>query len=287
MDLERVRTRLATVADTSVVEVGSSADLDRLFRGLNGRIPVFAGGDGTVHHGLQAVRRFDHTGPVGIIPMGTGNDFARNCGLPLDIDEAAQLVTTGEGRAVAALQSSLGVWVANNAHLGLGREAAEAAVPLKRRLRALAYPMATLMEGMRYEGHRLTALLDDREVFDGVALAVAVLLGPSVGGGIDLIDGVPKRADLVVVERPRTLVGRLRYLRIGLDAPSRQTLAKKSGNAIPGLLRLGGSRVDLRSDRPMQGDIDGELDDWGEQVTFHYMPEAWTIIGAGGAGRAS
>jgi diacylglycerol kinase (ATP) len=51
---------------------------------------VAVGGDGTVHVGLQAVAG---TGvPYGVIPAGTGNDFATESGVPADPVAAATLV---------------------------------------------------------------------------------------------------------------------------------------------------------------------------------------------------
>jgi diacylglycerol kinase family enzyme len=57
---------------------------------------VAAGGDGT----LNTVASFCHTEnvPLGIIPMGTFNYFAREHGIPTEVNEAAQLLLTGRLR---------------------------------------------------------------------------------------------------------------------------------------------------------------------------------------------
>jgi diacylglycerol kinase (ATP) len=59
---------------------------------------VTVGGDGTVHVGLQAVAG---TGvPFGVVPAGTGNDFATECGIPADPLAAAKAIAAAldEGR---------------------------------------------------------------------------------------------------------------------------------------------------------------------------------------------
>jgi diacylglycerol kinase (ATP) len=54
---------------------------------------VVAGGDGTIH---RAVCGLDGAPtPLGVIPMGTGNDFARGCGIPLSPDGAMRRILTG------------------------------------------------------------------------------------------------------------------------------------------------------------------------------------------------
>jgi len=57
---------------------------------------VVAGGDGTIH---RAVCGLDGAPtPLGVIPMGTGNDFARGCGIPLKPDGAMRRVLEGRTR---------------------------------------------------------------------------------------------------------------------------------------------------------------------------------------------
>jgi len=59
---------------------------------------VVAGGDGTVH---RAVCGLDgSTTPLGVIPMGTGNDFARGCGIPTSPGKAMRLILNGHTRRV-------------------------------------------------------------------------------------------------------------------------------------------------------------------------------------------
>ncbi|WP_243076919.1 diacylglycerol kinase [Microbacterium sp. SS28] len=87
---------------TTIVSGGSAAESAALLRTaieLGTDAVVVAGGDGTV--GL-AVQELAGTGvPLGIVPSGTGNDFAGALGLrELDADAAADLVIGGETRTV-------------------------------------------------------------------------------------------------------------------------------------------------------------------------------------------
>jgi diacylglycerol kinase (ATP) len=59
---------------------------------------VAIGGDGLVHQVANVLVGTDTS--LGIVPAGTGNDFARGLGLPLGIDEAVGVVTDGVERRV-------------------------------------------------------------------------------------------------------------------------------------------------------------------------------------------
>jgi diacylglycerol kinase (ATP) len=54
---------------------------------------VVAGGDGTINRAANGL--CGSTRPLGIIPMGTGNDFARGCGIPSSATEAVGRILDG------------------------------------------------------------------------------------------------------------------------------------------------------------------------------------------------
>ena len=51
---------------------------------------VVAGGDGSVHEAVNGLLRAQGENPFGMIPIGTGNDFAKACAVPLDWEMAAR-----------------------------------------------------------------------------------------------------------------------------------------------------------------------------------------------------
>ncbi len=73
-------------------------------------IVVAAGGDGTISevvNGLIQAASADATIPLGILPLGTANDFYKMVGLPLDLHAAAQVIAAGKTRVIDAGQISL------------------------------------------------------------------------------------------------------------------------------------------------------------------------------------
>ena len=66
---------------------------------------VAVGGDGTLHRALQAVG--GHRGAAsGVIPVGTGNDFAAGTGVPLDPLQAAASIGLGAARGRSGRRST-------------------------------------------------------------------------------------------------------------------------------------------------------------------------------------
>ena len=68
-------------------------------------VVVAAGGDGTVSevvNGLITVAGEEKTKPLGVIPLGTGNDFSDMANLPRDISKAVEAIGRGHTRQVDA-----------------------------------------------------------------------------------------------------------------------------------------------------------------------------------------
>ena len=50
---------------------------------------IVAGGDGSIHEAVNGILRSGRTVELGVIPIGTGNDFAKTCSIPVGWSEAA------------------------------------------------------------------------------------------------------------------------------------------------------------------------------------------------------
>ena len=83
--------------ETQIDKDGKACAIEAMNRGADAIIAV--GGDGTVRTAASAVAGTDR--PFGIIPIGTGNLFARNMGIPIaDVDAALTVATSHGSRKV-------------------------------------------------------------------------------------------------------------------------------------------------------------------------------------------
>ena len=127
-DEETLEPALAVLRERASVEVAATSnpgELDGVLHRAGSRRIVVAGGDGSLHAVVAALHRRNELAgrTLGLLPLGTGNDFARGTGIPLDIEEAARLVLDGEPRPVDLIVDEIGEVVVNNVHVGAGAQA--------------------------------------------------------------------------------------------------------------------------------------------------------------------
>jgi diacylglycerol kinase family enzyme len=109
----------ARAADVEIVELSPEIDCiaevrERATRGV--KLFIAAGGDGTVHHVVQAVAQTDSV--LAVIPTGTYNHFARDLGIPLAWREALEVALQGATRQIDAARINDRFFI-NNVSLGL------------------------------------------------------------------------------------------------------------------------------------------------------------------------
>jgi lipid kinase YegS len=174
---------------------------------------VAVGGDGTIN---EVVNGLVGTGvPLGVIPIGTANDFARQMGIPADADHAMDVILRQPARAIDVGEMN-GRAFLNVSTGGIGAETTqETSSQSKERLGALAYALT----GMK----KLGAMRPRRAWFAGPGfeyrgewLVFAVGNGRVTGGGTivtpnaSLEDGL---LDVCIIEAiPRAEFARLTLL---------------------------------------------------------------------------
>jgi diacylglycerol kinase (ATP) len=214
---------------------------------------ILGGGDGTVSSVVDFLA--DRGTLLGLLPLGTANDFARTLDIPEDIEEACKLIANGN-----VVDIDLGLagdnFYVNVASVGLSVEATRALSPwLKKSTGPLAYPVAAIRAFLKHEpfSAKLTFPEGDHEPVEyDRLLQVAVGNGRFYGGGmiVALESGIDdKTLDIYAIDlgRRRDLIGAVRYL--------------KSGDFIKtdGVHNFRTPRVRLETDPDLPVNIDGEV----------------------------
>lgn len=260
-------------ADVEVVATSEPADCDAAVAGRGDRRVVVCGGDGSVHVVVSAMHRAGALGePIGLVPLGTGNDLARAVGLPLDPAGAARVILDGRPRRLDLLVDDAGGVVVNAVHLGVGAEAARAAASLKPRLGRLAYLVGGVSAGATAPGWAVTVRVDGTELVGGgrKVLQVGVGLGRSVGGGSPLTPHSvldDRLADVVVSEA----IGPFARLGYGLR------LRRGAHVDRPDVRTARGREVEAAGE-PFHYNTDGEVRGPVERRVWTIDPEGWQLV---------
>ena len=148
---------------------------------------VAAGGDGTLNevvHGLMDLS--EAARPIlGVVPLGTANDFATGCGIPRDPAEALRLCMEGEAVPIDVGKANEH-WFINAASSGFGAEITATTSPeLKRLLGPAAYTVIGAILALNLQHYRGRLTLPGREITGTNPVAI-VGNGRQTGGGIQV-----------------------------------------------------------------------------------------------------
>lgn len=236
---------------------------------------IVAGGDGSIHEAVNGLLRAGTETALGIIPIGTGNDFAKACAIPLQWQDAAialldRITRKQPARHIDAGQMN-GRFFANGVGIGFDARVNHIARDMRWRIGNLVY-LAAVLKGIR-EGI-ITPNVRMRyrdQTWNGPVTLANVSNGPWVGGMFHIApmasidDGL---LDLVVVAP----VGVSRVLAL-----------------LPKLIK--GTHVDtaevrcrtiesfsLQSDAPIPSHIDGEVQPLQSSFNVKILPGALRVL---------
>lgn len=187
---------LETLRSACALEVVHTSTPDDLLQALSDHPDldgvVVLGGDGSLHAVVDALRAAGRLGvTVGLVPLGTGNDFAATLGLPDDPAKAAEVIVKGNTRQIDLVIDGSDAIVINAAHIGIGAEAAAAARPWKKALGPLGYVVGAVLtgaKGLTAPGATLRITVDGKTLTrKEPVIQVAIGNGRYVGGGAPLL----------------------------------------------------------------------------------------------------
>ena len=157
-----------------VVPPAEGVDADRILReavadGLD--VAVVAGGDGSLNAAIQALA--GRPAALGVIPTGTGNVWAKEMGIPLDVRGATEVLLRG-CMAVTDLGQANGRYFLSIAGIGFDASVTRALKPAaKRRLGLMAYVIAAVAEALKLRGEDAILVANGRAVHQRILMVAA------------------------------------------------------------------------------------------------------------------
>ncbi|MFC4149600.1 diacylglycerol/lipid kinase family protein [Micromonospora mangrovi] len=233
---------------------------------------VAGGGDGTIGTAARLLAHRDVA--LGLLPLGTTNNFARTVGIPLDLDAAVAVLTDG-----TVIDVDLGLVgdlrFTNHVGIGLSADVMLAAPPrLKRVAGRLAYPLTALGLLRRHRPLRVTVRAEGRD-HDFATHQVYVANGGFHAGRPITADA--NADDRLLVAYPvggPTRRGLLRETARNAAGGRRRTLREEPFLAVRHLW--------VETDPPARVEVDGEP--YGETpIRIGLDPNALRIMAAAGS----
>lgn len=231
---------------------------------------IVGGGDGTIHGAANALMKLpaEYRPSLGIIPLGTANDFARAAGIPMHPTEAFAFAVREEAQSID-LGKVGDTWFVNVVSGGFGASVTASTPPLlKRMLGGGAYSLvgaARILSFTPFVGKiRMPDLEDDVQM-----VVVAIGNGRQAGGSQELTpkayidDGL---LDVLVINsfRLRDVPRLLRQLEhLGPD------------NDLVRYFRV--PWVEIESETPLPVTLDGEMREI-KQARFDVVPKSIEVV---------
>lgn len=234
---------------------------------------VAGGGDGTLNAVVNAIMKSDKRrhASLGIMPLGTANDFAKGAGIdPKDLKGALMLACTGKPTEIDVGRMN-GEYFINVASAGFGAEVtATTPQEMKRSLGGAAYSIMGFVKAFQLEPYEGRLILSDGTVEDGSMLVMAVGNNRFAGGGYEvaprasLTDGL---LDVAVISgvRPAAVDRIAKELKNPANPDNEHFLYRQLSNF----------RIELK--KPLHVNLDGEPVK-GSVFDFECCPKALPVV---------
>jgi lipid kinase YegS len=149
-------------------------------------VVVAAGGDGTVNEVVNGLARAGGETALGLLPLGTANDFATSLDIPESPEDALRLAATGRAHPIDVARVNRRCFI-NVSTGGFGADASKSAGrALKKRLGGLAYVLRGVENIVNFDVHEGSFRVNGQLVHEGEFVFFAVGNARQTGGGTPL-----------------------------------------------------------------------------------------------------
>lgn len=236
---------------------------------------VVAGGDGSIHEAVNGLLRSKSRAAFGVVPTGTGNDFAKACDIPLDWEHAARLLADRIAARATPRKIDAGRFndrfFANGAGVGFDAKVTRIAQSMRLPIGDLVYLLAifkTMAGGIASPKLRIIA---DDYVWDGPLTLATVSNGPWVGGMFHIAPGADNSDNILqlLIAKPVT---RRRILTLLPKLMNGEHLQEAE------IIHRPVTRLTIKAELPIASHLDGEVQPLQTDFDVSVLPGALDLL---------
>lgn len=229
---------------------------------------VAIGGDGTINEVGRALIGTEM--PLGVVPAGSGNAFARALNLPLDPAKACRAFIQPEIRKLDVGRVGNALFF-STAGIGLDAEIAHRYANRTGRRGFLPYLVLTALSLLSYRPQVFRLKLDSNDEIERTPLFVAIANMPDFGGGATIAPrAMPDDGflDVCVFTHPG-------WIHLALNT---YRLFNGTFDQMPGVEIFRAKKIHITRQKGDWFQFDGEVEKGPKELVFEIMPGALTLI---------
>lgn len=236
---------------------------------------LVAGGDGSVHEAVNGIMRASGQSLLGVVPTGTGNDFAKACGMPLDWEHATRLLagrlaSTGTWRTIDIGRMN-DRFFANGAGIGFDAKVTRIARSYRLPIGDLVYLLAIfrcMLDGIATPDMKIDA---EGLRWTGPITLASVSNGPWIGGMFNIApmaDNSDGQLELMIADP----VSRRRILSL---IPK---LMRGDHVTESEITHASVRHLRIEASAPLESHLDGEMQDPSRNFDIELLPAVLDLL---------
>ncbi len=236
---------------------------------------IVAGGDGSIHEAVNGIMAAGGDAALGVVPVGTGNDFAKAAGIPLDWEAATTLLARRLADGASPRGIDLGRmnerWFANGAGIGLDAKVTRIARAYRWPIGDLVYLVAifrAMLDGIATPEMHIAA---EEFRWEGPLTLANVSNGPWVGGMFHIAPMAKNDDGQLELLIAAPVTGR-RILRL---LPK---LVRGTHMDEPEIVHASVRRVSVSASEPVPSHLDGEVQPMQSEFEIEILPAALHLL---------
>ena len=256
----------------------ATGDIENLVRSLlasDARTLLIAGGDGSVHEAVNGILGSRSDAAFGVIPVGTGNDFAKAAGIPADWVTATRLLADRLTSNASPRRIDAGRmnerFFANGAGIGFDATVTRYASEYRLPIGDLVYLLGIFRAMANGVATPTMTIRCNDIVWDAPLTLVAISNGPWVGGMFHIAP-MAQHADGLLELLIAAPVTRRRILRL---LPK---LVQGTHMGEQEITHHTITRVQIDSSAPLASQLDGEVQPLQQQFEIEVLPAALRLL---------